>query len=60
MLSLIIKMVVSSGKRTVEFEGRVEGRSLMKAEKKSGTKDGALSDPRRWKAWEKSRSQEHW
>ena len=35
-LLLMMKMVVSSAKSTVESGGRTEGRSLMKAEKRLG------------------------
>ena len=34
--SMIMNILVSSAKRTVESGGRMEGRSLMKAEKRVG------------------------
>ena len=51
-------MVVSSANKTVESGGRIEGRSLMKAEKRVGPSTEPWGTPEEGKQG-KSKSQQH-
>ena len=48
----MMKIVVSSAKSTVESGGRTEGRSLMKAEKRVGSRTEPCGTPEHGKASE--------